>query len=55
MPNVPMYEELVGKMAPVRVDTLAKELQRLSVVTHHITDMNLELFPPEGCLHNLQI
>ncbi|XP_063928725.1 uncharacterized protein LOC135141504 isoform X2 [Zophobas morio] len=52
MPNV--YEELVGKMAPVRVDTLAKELQRLSVVAHHITDMNLELFPPEVLMHMFQ-
>jgi ubiquitin-protein ligase len=52
MPTV--YDELVGKMAPVRVDTLAKELQRLSAVTHQYTDMNLELFPPEVLMHMFQ-
>ncbi|EFA11317.1 uncharacterized protein morgue [Tribolium castaneum] len=51
MPNVPLYEDFVGKMAPVRVDTLTKEIQRLSNVTHHVTDLNLELFPPEVLMH----
>lgn len=42
-------EDLIGKMPPVRVDTLATALQRLSVVSPHLlTDLNLELFPPEG-------